>query len=198
MNALSAVQVSTAGAILVGGRSSRFGQDKVLLPFGRKPLFAHLCDILNPLVDEVFIVGHHRPEFETLGLRVVADLVPDAGPLGGIYTALSSTKTPFVLAIGADMPYLTTSFLGKILQSAGNADAIIPKGPRGLEPLSAVYSRSCIEPMRKSLARGNRRIVRALEGMNILNPEIALPEGEKDPFFNINFPGDWEGINGNN
>ena len=194
MNGSPPVAEDVAGAILVGGRSSRFGRDKVLLPFGNKPLFAHIYDILAPLVGEVFIVGHHRPEFEIFGLRVVGDLGPDAGPLGGIYTALKSTKAPFVLAIGADMPFLTTSFLGKILQSAGNADAVIPRGSRGLEPLSAVYSGTCIEPMRASLARGNRRIVRALEGMNLLTPEIALTVGGKDPFFNINFPEDYEGM----
>jgi molybdopterin-guanine dinucleotide biosynthesis protein A len=81
-----------AGAILVGGRSQRFGKDKVLLPFQGKPLIAHLCGILEPLVREILIVGHPRPEFEALNLRVVEDLLPDAGPLGGIYTALKSTR----------------------------------------------------------------------------------------------------------
>ena len=185
---------TVAGAILVGGQSSRFGQDKVLLPFGDKPLFAHLYDILKPLVREIFIVGHHRPEFTARQLRVVTDLFTNAGPLGGIYTALKSTKTSFVLAVAADMPFLSTSVLRTIIESAGKADAVIPRGPRGLEPLCAVYSRTCVDSMRASLDQGNRRIVQALEGMNVLNLEIVVPEKEKDPFFNITHPEDYEGL----
>jgi molybdopterin-guanine dinucleotide biosynthesis protein A len=181
-----------AGAILAGGRSTRFGQDKVLLLFRDKPLLAHLRGVLEPVVSEMFIVGHPRPEFELIGLRVLTDLISDAGPLGGIYTALESIGAPFVLVVAADMPFLSTPLLRRILEPAMTADAVIPRGPRGLEPLCAVYSRSCIDPIRRSLDKGDRRIVRALQGMEVLNPEILVGEDEKDPFFNINYPEDYE------
>jgi len=183
-----------AGAILVGGRSQRFGKDKVLLPFQGKPLIAHLCGILEPLVREILIVGHPRPEFEALNLRVVEDLLPDAGPLGGIYTALKSTRASFVLVLAADMPFLSPSLLEELLKSRQGRDAVIPRGPRDLEPLCAIYSRTCLDPVRRSLEKGANKIVRAIKGMNVLTPEIAVNGKEKNPFFNINFPEDYEGL----
>ena len=84
------------GVILVGGRSSRLGRDKALLRLGDRPVLFHLRDLLEPLVGEVLLVGYYRPEFEVLGFKVIEDILPDAGPLGGICTALISATTPYV------------------------------------------------------------------------------------------------------
>ena len=192
MNYSSFPEKSVAGAILVGGRSRRFGQDKVLLTFRGKPLLAHLCGILSPLVEETLIVGHSRPEFEALRIRAVEDLWPGAGPLGGIYTALKSAGTPFVLVVAADMPFLTPSLLEKILRAREGQDAVIPQGPGRLEPLCAVYSRTCLDAIRENLENGRNRILSALEGKKVCSPRIT-PEGTgKDPFFNINYPEDYK------
>jgi molybdopterin-guanine dinucleotide biosynthesis protein A len=185
-----AVFEDVTGAILVGGKSSRLGCDKVLLRLDGRPVFQHLCGLLEPLVFEVLLVGHNRPEFETLGFRVVQDIVPNAGPLGGIFTALMSATTPYVFVAAGDMPYLTVPLISTIVQDRGDVEAIIPKGPMGYEPLCAVYSRACTEPLRSSLERGNRRIMTALEGLKILTPEIPSKDEEQDPFFNINYPED--------
>lgn len=192
MNTNPSQAQDVSGAILVGGRSRRFGQDKVLLPFKGKPLVIHLAGILNPMVHEVLIVGHPRPEFKDLKLQVVEDLLPDTGPLGGIYTALKSTGSPFVLTVGADMPFLSPSLIGNILSLRGGRDAVIPCGPRGLEPLCAVYSRSCLDPIFRCLERGANKIVPALQGMDVLTPRIDVTSEEKDPFFNINHQKDYE------
>jgi molybdopterin-guanine dinucleotide biosynthesis protein A len=181
-------------AILVGGRSSRFGQDKVLLSIDGKPLIAHLYDLLKQLVGEILVVGHYRQEFDEMGISVVEDLLPGAGPLGGIYSALISAHTPYVLAVAADMPFLTASIIEKIIEYRRRAEAVIPQGPRGSEPLCAVYSRSCADPIRSSLDSGNHRIITALEGFNILTPEIKIDNEGRDPFFNINYPEDLEKI----
>jgi len=192
VNPLSFPEKGVAGAILVGGRSRRFGQDKVLLTYRGKPLVSHLWGILSPMVEETLIVGHPRPEFETLRIRTVEDLWPDAGPLGGIYTALVSAGTPFVLAVAADMPFLTPSLLEKILRAREGQDAVIPQGPERFEPLCAVYSKTCLDSIRENLEKGRNRILSALEGKKVYSPRIT-PEGTgKDPFFNINYPEDFK------
>lgn len=194
MNTSLSLTEDVAGAILVGGHSTRFGQDKVLLSLKGKPLLSHLCGLLEPLVREILIVGHPRPEFEALDLRVVEDLLPNAGPLGGIYTALKSTEAPFVLVVAADMPFLSPSILRRVLQARQGRDAVIPRGPRDLEPLCAVYSRACLDPIARNLEKGSNKVVRAIKGMNVLMPEITVKGGEKNPFFNINFPEDYESL----
>ena len=192
MNQPGATFEEVTGAILIGGQSRRLGRDKVLLHYQGKPLALHLHGILTSLFPRVLLIGHPRPELEDLGFTCLPDLVPDKGVLGGIYTALSTATTPYVFIAGADMPFLTPPLISMILGFRHSADAVIPRGPRGLEPLCAVYTKSCAEVMKENLRDGNLKIMAALENMTVLSPEISLDNGEPDPFININYPEDLE------
>jgi molybdopterin-guanine dinucleotide biosynthesis protein A len=186
----SAAFKEVTGAILIGGHSRRLGRDKVLLPHEGKPLAVHLHGLLAGLFPRVFLVGHPRPELVDLGLTCIPDLVPDMGVLGGIYTALVSAATPHVFITGADMPFLTTSLISRILDQRHLADAVIPKGSRGLEPLCAVYSTSCADTLRQNIEKGRLKITAALGSLKILSPTVMPEEGDQDPFININYPED--------
>jgi molybdopterin-guanine dinucleotide biosynthesis protein A len=192
MNQPAAAFEEVTGAILIGGQSRRLGYDKVLLPYDGKPLVVHLHGLLERLFPKILLIGHPRPELETLGLTCVPDLIPDKGALGGIYTALKMASTPYVFVAGADMPFLTTSLISDILGHRHGADAVIPKGPRGLEPLCAAYSTSCADAIKQSLGRDMLKIMAALDGLAVLSPEITPGDDEPDPFININYPEDLE------
>jgi molybdopterin-guanine dinucleotide biosynthesis protein A len=76
--------VSVLGAVLAGGRSSRFGSDKALAVWRGKPLIAHAADALAVQCDAVIVVGRNAPGFTS-----VTDWpAPDRGPLGGLAGAL--------------------------------------------------------------------------------------------------------------
>jgi len=190
MNPPSAAFEEVTGAILIGGHSRRLGRDKVLLPYEGKPLVVHLHGLLAGLFPTVFLVGHSRTELVNLGLTCIPDVIADMGVLGGIYTALVSAATPHVFVTGADMPFLTTPLISRILDQRHSADAVIPKGPRGLEPLCAVYSTACAGALRQNLERDRLKITTALEGLKILSPTVNLADGDQDPFININYPED--------
>jgi molybdopterin-guanine dinucleotide biosynthesis protein A len=194
MNQPLAAFEEVTGAVLIGGKSRRLGRDKVLLPFGGKPLAAHMHDLLKELFQEVLLIGHPRPELMAMGLTLIPDLVPDKGVLGGIYTALITATTPYVFIAGADMPFLTPSLISTILGFRHSADAVIPRGPRGLEPLCAAYSKSCVDVMEKNLRDGTLKIMAALENMTVLSPEVSPDNGEPDPFININYPEDLDAL----
>jgi len=194
MNPPAATFEEVTGAILIGGQSRRLGQDKVLLPFEGKPLAVHLQGLLESLFPRTLLVGHPRPELEAMGLTCIPDLVPDKGVLGGIYTALNAAATPYVFVVGADMPFLTTSLISEVLSHRHFADAVIPRGPRGFEPLCAVYSASCADTMIHSLQGGMLKIMAALDGLAVLSPEVTPGNGEQDPFANINYPEDLEAL----
>lgn len=192
MSDLPAVYEDVTGVILVGGRSSRMGRDKMLVRLADGPILHHMRSLLEPHVPEILLVGHHRPEFDELNLRVIEDLFPDAGPLGGIFTALTSVTNPYVFVLAGDMPFLSASLIRSIIEAREEAEAVIPRGPRGPEPLCAVYSRSCVGQIHASLEKGNRRILTALEEMTVIMPDIDVKDSERDPFFNINYPEDLE------
>ena len=196
MNSPAATFEGVTGAILIGGQSRRLGRDKVLLPYEGKPLAVHLQELFESLFSNVLLIGHPRPELEALGLTCTPDIIPDKGVLGGIYTALIAATTPHVFVAGADMPFLSSSLISKILDHRYDANAIIPRGPRGLEPLCAVYSASCANAIQQSFANDTLKVMAALCGLTVVSPEITVGNGEPDPFININYPEDLEMLKG--
>src|SRR5579862_3839386 len=105
-----------AGFVLAGGRSRRMGRDKALLPYRGAPLIAHVAGTVEKVLDDsghVAIVG--APDrYRDLGYRVLADLFPGCGPLGGIVTALSLAESDWNLIVACDMPNLDPADLRKL------------------------------------------------------------------------------------
>ncbi len=162
----------------------------MLLECDGQLLIKRSVTLLSSLFAKVFVIGHHRSEFDHLGIKTIEDLIPGKGALGGLYTAIMNAGTPAVFVMAADMPFVSPSLIEHVIGLRGEADAVIPRGPRGFEPLCALYSDSCAVPMKKAIDRDSFKIMAALEGLNVLTPEISVEEGGKDPFANINYPED--------
>jgi molybdopterin-guanine dinucleotide biosynthesis protein A len=95
-------------AILSGGRARRLGgADKSRLRVGHATILERQLDALAGVAGRVFVVTGDPAAFEGRGLRVVPDRLPDAGALGGIYTALVEAQSPSVLVVACDLPFLT-------------------------------------------------------------------------------------------
>jgi molybdopterin-guanine dinucleotide biosynthesis protein A len=162
--------------ILSGGASSRMGKPKGLLEFGGQPLILRIARLLEPLVSAVTVVG--LPErYTVLGLQVIEDQCfgsPDesggtSGPLAGIASALTATRTDWNLILACDLPYLTGEWLDWLLARAmvSGRQIIMPRTAGGLEPLAAVYRRECAEPIIAALRRGVRKVTDAMEQFSI-------------------------------
>jgi molybdenum cofactor guanylyltransferase len=129
------------GFVLAGGRSSRMGRNKALLPFRGGVLIESVAGIVRQAAGEAILVGDPNL-YAALGFTVVPDLYPGEGPLGGILTALRHSGASWNLMVACDMPDLTVDFLNDLFARAegSGADALLPAGPSGrLEPLCAVY-----------------------------------------------------------
>src|SRR5689334_17666794 len=105
------------------------------------------------------VVTNTPEEYSFLGLPMVPDEVPGAGPLGGILTALVHAATDRVFVVGCDMPLLSPLLIRYIVSLPAGADVIIPSwagkdGRPQLETLHALYSRRCIDPIQKRIAAG--------------------------------------------
>ena len=104
------------GFVLAGGRSSRMGTDKALVPFAGRPLIVHALEILRQAGLSASIAGARLPLDEYA--PVVADAQPDRGPLGGICAALTSTMAEFAVFLPVDMPLLPASLIVYLLHHA--------------------------------------------------------------------------------
>jgi len=183
--------VNCAGYLLVGGRSSRMGRDKALLPFHGAPLARSVAGLVERAAGSAVLVG--RPELAAaVGYPAIPDRYPGEGPLGGILTALAHSTAGWNLVVACDMPSLSAEFLAALLDAAARAgaDALLPVGPGGRpEPLCAVYHRRACQPIGRAFARGIRKILAAVEEAGI---EARLwPVSEAGVFQNVNTPEDW-------
>jgi molybdopterin-guanine dinucleotide biosynthesis protein A len=194
--------------ILAGGKSSRMGQDKAWLILDGRPLVMRVIDRVLPLVDEVIVSTNLPDPFDawlpnlTLPARTVADRYRDAGPLAGLHAGLLAARCDLVLALATDMPFVNPALVSYLAQLAtgANIDAIVPRVPSpetgqvGLEPLHAIYRKTCLPAIEGCLKADRRRVVSFLDRvrLRVVSPDEILPF---DPllrsFANVNTPREW-------
>jgi molybdopterin-guanine dinucleotide biosynthesis protein A len=178
-----------AGFVLVGGASSRMGQDKASLPFHGKTLLEHVVQAVSEAAGPVTLVG--APErYESFKLPRLADTRAGSGPLAGIHTALSASRATWNLIVACDMPGIDGPFLQSLMAAAESTgdDCLIPVGPSGLlEPLCAAYRSRCLAAIGAALDRGVRKVTDGLAGLRMAEWNVV----ESRWFSNVNTPEEW-------
>ncbi len=178
--------------IQAGGESRRIGRDKALLPFLGKPLILQPLTRLAGIADEVLVTSNQPENFLFLGLHPVPDLLPGAGALGGLYTALSAAGHEYVAVVACDMPFASPALFAYELMRMRElaADAIVPRTADGIEPFHAIYrGEACLPHMRSALEAGKRRVDAWFKEVNIHyldQAEISPYDPEGLAFLNIN------------
>jgi molybdopterin-guanine dinucleotide biosynthesis protein A len=185
--------------ILAGGKSVRFGHDKVLETIGNTSLLEQVISRVNPLSKNIIIVTSKERDFGQLvklpKISVVSDIFPGQGSLGGIYTGLMNSDSFYNLVVAADMPFLNGSLLSYMIKVSEGSDFILPHIKDWYEPLHAIYSKNCIEPIKSMLEGGRKVIVELFDYVKVRYVE-AEEVDRFDPkhlsFFNINTQADME------
>ena len=186
---------NVAGFVLAGGASQRMGQDKALLELGGVPMVLRAARLVQPFVVSVAVVAP-LGRYAEFDLNILPDRWPGAGPLGGIATALGATSVEWNLILGCDLPYLSAAWMAWFVSRAREsaAQAVVPESSRGLEPLAAMYHRSCGASLVSTVQKGVRRVT---EGLSQIQFERirAAEWREIDPegllFENMNTLGDY-------
>jgi molybdopterin-guanine dinucleotide biosynthesis protein A len=178
-----------AGFVLVGGKSSRMGRDKALLPWNGTTLAQHAAGKVAEVCGSAALVGDPT-RYGSLGYRVFADRFPGCGPIGGIVTALTESNAEWSLITGCDMPALSPETLLRLLAEIKPADrqSIVPLGTGGPEPLCAVYHRACLPKLEKAISEGRFRM---REILSDLQPRF-IAGFDAATFANLNTPEDLE------
>jgi FdhD protein len=160
----TAPALTVSGAVLAGGRSRRMGGDKRRVPIDGRPLLARAVAALQDVVDEVVVVtaSGDEPVLAELvpGVRAVADLEPDRGPLGGLVTALRLATTDVVVVVPGDHPALAAPVLralAEALLADAHAQAALLGTDRGPQPLLGAYRRAAADAVQTLLDDGERR-----------------------------------------
>jgi len=131
------------------------------------------------------------------GARTIADIVPGCGPLGGIHAALTETRARTLFVVACDTPYITAALVEHLFALSDAADVVVPCGEDGYHPLCAVYSRACLDPIARRLARGRLKVIDLLDEVRTRTVRAVDLERFGDPrrlLANVNTPADYRGL----
>lgn len=183
-------------AILVGGQSRRMGRNKALLTIDPNgpTIVETVARKLSAVASEVVLVGSEADDYAFLDLPQIADMVPGTGVLGGIYSALAATGRPHVLVVACDLPFLNVSLLRYMASHPLDFDVLVPSLDQ-LQPLHAIYARTCLPLVEQSLQSGRNKVTDWFEHANVRTLERSIVQ-RYDPMllstFNMNTPEDLE------
>jgi molybdopterin-guanine dinucleotide biosynthesis protein A len=149
-----------AGAIvLAGGQSSRMGTDKRFLDVDGLPLVEHVYGQIAGMFGEVLVSVARLPYPGIPDARQVVDRFGDAGPMGGVASALEESRYNVNFVTACDIPLVPLGFVGSLLRRSRDHQVVVPVDRYGrYEPLFAVYSKSVLPNLRALLQSGERRI----------------------------------------
>lgn len=182
-----------AGAVLAGGGATRFeGRPKGLARVGGARILDRLVDVFGEALGAAPLLVANAPDAPTWrpDLRVVADVRPGMGSLGGIYTAVVEAPAP-VVCVAWDMPFVTPGLVRALADGLAEWDAFLPEsdGRRGVEPLCAAYGPACAAAIAASFEAGDLRAIGFHRAVRVGRLPLEAVRRLGDParlFFNIN------------
>jgi molybdopterin-guanine dinucleotide biosynthesis protein A len=180
-------------AILAGGTSMRLGKDKAYAEVGTRPMLERAIAAVEPLAEEILVVGRTELDFPAGHVRCVPDEQAGLGPLGGLASALIAASYDRVLCTGCDMPFLSTELLSRLVRVKPLADAAVLRVGCKVEPLCAVYHKRVHPIVLRLIRDGERRMQGLLQTLDLAYIDVGL-ECET-ALFNVNTPEDLAAAN---
>jgi molybdopterin-guanine dinucleotide biosynthesis protein A len=183
------------GIILAGGDNRRMGTNKAFLPFGNERLIDRIVRVCKDIFQEVMIVTNAPIDYVDHDCTIITDIITGKGALGGIYTGLFYASHDHAFVVACDMPFLNKPFIEYMITRCTPVDIVVPKGPDGLQPLHAIYSRRCLPAIRRFIEQDQMNISNLYKGSKTLmiTEDIFKPfDPEGKMFFNVNTQKDFE------
>jgi molybdopterin-guanine dinucleotide biosynthesis protein A len=186
------------GVLLAGGANRRYGSHKALATIDGTTILDRGLGTLDDVCLEVVIIANEPEPYAASGREIRSDTRPGTGVLGGILTAIewaAELGLDGALVLACDMPFVPSRLLAELVRRAGRDGVSIADsgGPRGFEPLCAVYGVECVTSIRRVLDEGERAVVSffPLVPVNRLSrADVARFGAEEEMFFNVNRPGE--------
>jgi molybdopterin-guanine dinucleotide biosynthesis protein A len=191
------METEVTGVLLAGGKSLRMGQDKRYLIVGKQTLLERGLGVLRSMFHEILVVIAQDSPPLKIDARVVRDLVPDCGSLGGIYTGLTQATTPYIFTVACDMPFLNQAVIAQFTDRRDTADIVMARLAARLHPMHALYSKKCLPAMEQMIAAQQLKIQGLLSHSSlrvqyITEADLLSIDPSWRSFHNVNTPADLE------
>ncbi|MFH0977090.1 MAG: molybdenum cofactor guanylyltransferase [Spirochaetota bacterium] len=176
--------------VIAGGKSTRFGQDKLLYKLDGMPILERVTSILKKIFGRIIIIGDVSEKFGYLGFESHPDLIRGVGPIAGIYTALTISETEKNFCFAGDLPFLNADLIEYMISVSDNYDITVPVVKSYFEALHTIYSKNCLEYIKATVTEGNNKIIKIFEKSSLMKIEESAIIKFADPalvFKNINY-----------
>ena len=183
------MEIDVSCVILAGGESRRLGQDKAFIEVGGIRLLDYVYGKCQKLFSEIIIATNQPHQFKEYQATIVVDEVRGAGSLGGLYTGLLRATNYHTFCVACDMPFLKLELMAYLIEQRCDNDVVIPRTREGLEPLHALYSKQCIEPIKRLVEKGDFKILNFLSEVQVRycdEKEIKRIDPSLVSFINVN------------
>jgi molybdopterin-guanine dinucleotide biosynthesis protein A len=181
--------------VLTGGKSSRMGRPKALLPFDDEPLIAHIIRRLGRIFAETVVVAAPDQELPPLPVALVHDQVAYQGPVSGIYHGLKAATKEVCFVTSCDAPFLNLTLISHLISQITDWDVVVPFWQERFQPLHAVYRRSVAPLLHEQLERSELRPISLypkVRTREISEDEVRRFDPEGLSFLNMNTPQDYQ------
>ena len=191
------MEIEVTGVLLAGGKSRRMGEDKRYLVVGEQTLLERGLGVLRSIFQEVLVViAQDSPPLD-VDTRVVRDLVPDCGSLGGLYTGLTQATTPYIFVVACDMPFLDQAVIAQFTSRRATADIVMAKLAARLHPMHALYGKRCLPALEQMIRTRQLKIQEmvshaSLRVRYVTEVELLTLDPSGRSFQNVNTPADLE------
>jgi molybdopterin-guanine dinucleotide biosynthesis protein A len=191
------MEIEVTGVLLAGGKSRRMGEDKRYLVVGEQTLLERSLGVLRSMFHEVLVVIAQDSVPLDIDARVVRDLVPDCGSLGGVYTGLTQATTPYIFAVACDMPFLNQAVITQFTNRRDTADIVMARLATRLHPMHALYGKGCLPAMEQMIVARQLKIQElvshaSLRVQYVTEADLLSIDPSWRSFHNVNTPEDLE------
>lgn len=186
--------VAASALVLAGGRSSRMGRDKALLPIGHATLIERLLAALSPRFADIVVIASPAQELPPIDARIVRDDIAYDGPAAGLAAGLRTMRNEVAFVTSCDGLGVHLPLVEFLLEEAADHDAVLPVWDGRPQPLRAVYRRTALGPLEQQLALGSRRLLDLFDAIRVRHvgeDEIRRFDAYGDSFVNLNTPADY-------
>ena len=183
------------GVILAGGENRRFsGKNKAFVQVAGKRILDHIYSVFSDLFEEIILVTNDPVQYLEWDFNIVTDLFPVRSSMTGIHAGLFYAGNPYAFIAASDSPFIKKEVVETILNNIeSRVDVVVPETSEGLEPLCALYSKECLNPIKQQLEKETFKIDLFFQKVRVKKiPEKMLREQDPDliSFININTPAD--------
>jgi len=182
-------QADITGVVLVGGKSSRMGENKALMRFGDKTFVERAIHLLQQTFENVIISANESGVYDFVGLPIVGDVYRGCGPLAGLHAAMTSAGKSDIFVMSCDLPFVDESVVRRILDNSSGAELIVAGDPTGVQPLCGLYRQSSMRIIEGQLRVKEYSVLKLVQHMK--GRVILFEEQKSNRFININTPADY-------